>query len=538
MRPSCLILLGALLVFRPVFAAPDVDTLVSKMSLREKVGQVFLVGFPQQELDSQLRSFIATHRPGGFIAFRRNIKNSPHIRSLALSLRRAAQVHGAEPFLAIDQEGGTVTRIPYFPALPSALAVGLSGKGILAHELGQENGHLLRWHGFNLNLAPVLDLSDPKQFSFIGSRSYSSDPEISSEMGFQYSSGLISGGIIPTGKHFPGLGSTTTDPHVATGGLTETMEQFKERHLKPFERFARLGPLSAMMISQMSYPFLDSSGTAAPFSEAILKGLLRKDLGFKGLIMTDDLQMTGSRSIYTPADAALASLRAGADIVMITWSAKDQVSAFSKIEQSVKDGTWPLSELEERVRRILKVKFAIQEMQGALPSPLVMRNALGNPSTKRLHEIDQALLEAKMPPPRNISGEASSVKSDRICVLASNRDFLKSFFKSYEGRQRPLLLTNQSRSDKFRLSLKSCPLIVFAVHGRRSAQVLGEFDAPLREKTLVVNFAAEGLIPSVDGWLLKVELAHPHIGSAEKIAALTKSLLQERGIASSVGESK
>ncbi|HRO65924.1 MAG TPA: glycoside hydrolase family 3 N-terminal domain-containing protein, partial [Pseudobdellovibrionaceae bacterium] len=259
------------------------------MSLREKVGQLFLVGFPQNHLDANLKDFIATQKPGGFILFRRNLKDSRHIRRFTADLSRTARIREIAPFLAVDQEGGSVTRVPFFPSLPSALSVGLAGREDLARDLGEESGRLLRWHGFNLNLAPVLDLSDPKSESFIGSRSFGSDPILSGKLGRSYAEGLRDAGVIPTGKHFPGLGGTRIDLHLQAAGFQSTLIDFKNRDLKPFELFAKMGPFSALMISQMSYPFLDPSGIPAPFSKPILRDLLRKELGFEGLVVTDDL---------------------------------------------------------------------------------------------------------------------------------------------------------------------------------------------------------------------------------------------------------
>lgn len=502
------------------------------MSLREKVGQLFMVGFPQDHLDPTLTNFIKTQKPGGFILFRRNLKDSKHIRDFTSEIDKIARVHGAIPLLAVDQEGGSVTRVPLFPSLPSALSVGLAAREDLARDLGEESGRLLKWHGFNINLAPVLDLSDPKSESFIGSRSFGSDPILGGKIGRAYAEGLRDAGVIPTGKHFPGLGGTRIDLHVEAAGFQSTMDEFKSRDLKPFELFAKMGPFSALMVSQMSYPFLDPSGMPAPFSRPILQTLLRQEMGFEGLVITDDLQMKGSAVAFPARDAALQSLKAGADIVMITWSMKDQTRAMRRVEEAVTKGEWSLSELEDRLRRVLRHKALLVDQSTPFVPPALAKSPTGLPATKRLEKIDLEILDAKLLPYRRMV-DLQDKKVGKVCVLTSEPHFIRSYKDAYRAPMRPLLLTNRSSSPRFISSLKSCPLLIFTVNGKRTARVLQLFEEDLRRKTVIVNFGPAGLIPEDPLWRLRLEIGHPHLHTGHRMAEITKALMAGRRVASS-----
>lgn len=513
-----------LLAFRPAVASEDpAQSALQKMSLREKVGQLFLVGFPQRELDQKLARFIETQKPGGFILFRRNLQNFQQIRSFNQDLTKKAQVQGFPPLIAVDQEGGSVTRIPLHPSLPSALAVGLSGRSDLAKELSRENGLILRRLGFNLNLAPVLDLSNPRTESFIGSRSFGPDPDQTAELGLASALGMQEAGILPTGKHFPGLGSTAADPHLKAITKTHDLERIRSQDLKPFEQYARsLGSFSALMVSQLSYPALDPSGLPAPFSKKILTDLLRNELQYPGLVITDDLQMAGSATVFPAREAALQSLRAGADIVMITWSSLDQTRAMRRVEEAVQKGEWTVAALDEKVLRILRAKQSLKQQPPLLLPPLA-KSPLGIPTSPRLQALDLELLDAKVLSVARRPAGADGFNLKQPCVLSTEHRFSLSFEKGLGRRARRIPLTQQTAGSKDLFQkLGQCSVIVSTLNGKRSSKVLNSFSESLQRKTVVVNFGPASLLKE-GSWAMQVELAHSHLHAGHRVAELLKN---------------
>lgn len=493
------------------------DTL-KRMSLEQKVGQLFLIGFPEKKWEPRLEAFIRDQQPGGFIFFHRNWENLDQLRSFTRRIGSATrQITGVEPFLAVDQEGGTVTRLPLFPALPSAHAVGSTGREDLARDLGEESGHLLRWAGFNMNLAPVLDLSDPAKPSFIGSRSFGGDPARSGALAKAYAEGLKQADVLPTGKHFPGLGATLVDVHKDVGICRADEGTFRQRDLKPFSLFAGIGEFSALMISQMSYPALDPSGRPAPFSSKIMRDLLRGEIGYRGLIVTDDLQMKGTSLLMRPSEGALTSLKAGSDIVMLSWSARTQERAIQRVIQAVRTGEWPEAELNQRVARILSAKAFLREDAGI---PGIRSGPNGSPGTKRLEEIDLKLLDAQiqtLPKPALFDARPSS----NVCVVSADERFLHSFREGRPRGTQSTLLGPQTTVKALTEALnEKCPSVVFSVNGAQTSRLLAALPSFVRQKTIAVNFGLPSILSSQVDLGGRIELGHPYLHAGFRIAQL------------------
>jgi beta-N-acetylhexosaminidase len=504
-------------------AAESADPLAG-MTLESKVGQLFIIGFPNTRPDKKLRDFIHTNKPGGFILFRRNLGNIERVRDftsklISISFKSTGQI----PFLAVDQEGGSVTRLQLYPSPPSAYAIGLSGNTELAKEIGEESGRLLRWAGFNMNLAPVLDLSDPKRPSFLGTRSFGIDPELTGKMGSAYAIGLQRAGLIPTAKHFPGLGGTLIDLHRTSASWKGDAGTFRAMDLRPFREYSSLGKASAVMVSQMSYPFLDATGLPAPFSSVILKDLLRKEIGFQGLVITDDLQMKGSSLIFAPQDAALESLKAGADLVMITWSFYEQSRAIQRVVQAIRKGEWSEDELNDRVRRVLMVKKSVLEG----PAPQISRIAKGpdgNPGTSTLEKIDLRLLDqslltdSKSSPTR----KPAAIQANRhVCVVSPQSRFIDSFSLGHPGNIKRILLDESASISSFSNKLgKDCGSIIFAITGTKSAKWLRRLPVSLHSKIFAVNMGIPSQLPEMKNLAGRIELGHPYLHAGFRVAQM------------------
>ena len=326
-------------------------------ALNSDVGQILMVGFNEASVNPELIAHLKKIKPGAIILFRRNIKNPNQLHRLIKTLESELNPVLSSPLIfALDQEGGSVFRIPTNPKVPSAAALGKNGNFKIVEHYGAAIGKMLRRNGITMNLAPVLDLE--VEDNFIGSRSFGTDPLKVAQLGYLFSKGLASAGVIPTGKHFPGLGSVIIDPHEKTPTSDLEWNQDWNRELLPFRAFSHLSP-SALMLSHVIYPRLDNQKLPASVSPFIIRRVLRETLKYEGLIITDDLLMKGLTTKYSPSQAALASLKAGADFVMLSWSKEDQSLVYKNLNSSLLNGELDKKDLENKSNRIAKIKSLI-----------------------------------------------------------------------------------------------------------------------------------------------------------------------------------
>lgn len=344
------------LVYTPRVSASRI--IYNQLSLDEKIGQLLIIGISNDKVDKDLVEHLNKVKPGGIILFKKNISSEHKLLDFNSEIQRHVK---APLFIAVDQEGGTVTRIKTVPRLPSARWIGSVGDANLTKRLGKSLGKILRAHGINMNLAPVLDVSDKNTNTFLGSRSYSDNPEVVANIGTAFSAGLLSAGVLPTAKHFPGLGSIKGDLHDHAVENSASYKEMQLSHLAPFRKFSALST-SALMLSHASYPALDSSNKPATFSSLISKNILRNDLGYNGLVVTDDLMMGGARGTSSFEDNLSAALNSGADLLLFAWSKKSQLRAKRALLSAVKSGKINMNTLDEKVFRIIKTKQQLADL--------------------------------------------------------------------------------------------------------------------------------------------------------------------------------
>lgn len=509
-----------------------IDSKIASMSLEEKVGQLFIVGFPNTTMDKELQQFITTYKPGSFLLFKRNIQSVEQIRALNLTLYQAAyRSSKLPPLIAIDQEGGAVSRLPIQPAPPNALAIGQTQSPLLAEEMGYQTGLFLREVGFNMNLAPVLDVANPFSTSFIGVRSFGADPELVKELGVAYSKGLMRSRVIPTAKHFPGTGDLKADPHTTIVKNIATVSDLKKKDLIPFAGYSSLGSNIAVMLSHSIYPALDASREPASFSSKISTDLLREDLNYKGLVVTDDLQMKGSKQLLRPEMAALKALKAGADIVMLTWSFADQEKAIQLVKQAVQKNEITEQELKAKLHRILVVKaFAnIYKKDPTLPSLI----SAGNLSSKSYADLEEQVLSQNIKSnlitkvlPGKAKNRRAPASVKNVCALSPTKDFLTSFTTSTTAKVFSYKIANDSDATEIlQWSEGRCPIIVLAVTGRKTAKLLRTLPADLKKKIIVVNLGSPGLIPKERPYRKLIQLYFNHKDSGKKVAEHLNEIL-------------
>lgn len=492
----------------------SIEKQIDQMTVEEKVGQLFILGFPQRELTPELKSFLTRTKPGAFVIFKRNFSDLESIRKLNKDLfKLSIEQTKLPPLLAVDQEGGSVTRIPTFPPMPSALSVGQTKSPILAEEMGFEMASMMRDLGFNMNLAPVLDLADPNRFSFIGTRSYGSDPAVVGDMGYAFSKGLIRNAVIPTAKHFPGTGSLAADPHEHAIVNQVSQKDLESTYLPPFATYSKLGLFSAVMISHSIYPHLDPQSQPAVFSKKIVNDILRTDLKFRGLAITDDLQMSASRALLKPEDAALAALKAGNDIVMLTWSFQEQEKAMNRVKKGIESGELPDADLRAKLRRILTAKFYINSNSKRTPSNVEEKNVLLSP---KLGKIDDDILEKNSP----TAAALTNFRNKRLCVFAASTAFIKSF-RSMDAKKSHAFVLNGKTTDAdvtdF-ISEQKCNAGLFVVNGAKTSQLFSKLSKTLRKKMLVLNMCSPSLIKASAGYVMNIYF--PHQNAGKKMAQL------------------
>lgn len=326
------------------------------LSLDQKIGQLFSIGFDALNLNNHVVSLIEECSIGNFILFTRNIDTPKQLLNLTKSLyKKTKEVIGIPPFICIDQEGGMVTRIKnHLTFYPGEMTVSATNDSHNAYLVGKYMGDDLASFGININLAPVLDVNNNPFNPVIGVRSYSDNPDKVSEYGNQFIAGLQEK-IIATGKHFPGHGDTMIDSHLALPTITVSNERFRSVELKPFVSAINAG-LKAVMSSHVNFPGITEDDLPTTLSKNCLTGLLRDELKFEGLILTDCMEMKAIQKLYTTKEGVLMSILAGANLVGISHTLELQKAAFYRVKEAVLSGELPMNILNERVQRVLDYK--------------------------------------------------------------------------------------------------------------------------------------------------------------------------------------
>ncbi|OGQ99194.1 MAG: glycoside hydrolase family 3 [Deltaproteobacteria bacterium RIFOXYD12_FULL_55_16] len=305
--------------------------------LDKQLGGLFMIGLPGPELDASTRHLIKDCGINNFILFRRNAENPAQIRSLCQGLASACRTAGLPaPLISIDQEGGTVARLttPFFSEFPDARALAEDER---AEELLTDYARTcvreLLAVGINLNLAPVLDVSPAGLGLFMERRSLGGEPEQVARLGVLLITAMQENGLAACAKHFPGLGAATLDPHKVLPVVERSLTDLRACDLPPFAAAIKAG-VAGVMTSHTIYPQLDPDRPAT-LSPLILEGLLRNELGYDGLVVTDDLEMGAIENEGTVADAALAAFMAGADMLLICHEHPKIIAAYELLSKAV-----------------------------------------------------------------------------------------------------------------------------------------------------------------------------------------------------------
>lgn len=356
----------------------DVESLMAGMSLREKVGQLFLVrpdaldpAQTQEEIDnsdmpgvkeltSAMEEMLEKYPVGGVVLFGKNLSSPQQVTAFNQAFQEASRI---PLFIGVDEEGGSVARLANHPGfdLPqyeSAGAVGAAGDPENAREMGRVIGSYLNEYGFNLDFAPVADVNTNPQNPVIGDRAFSSQPRQAAQMASAMAEGLTQEGIIPVFKHFPGHGDTAEDSH---SGIAVTYKTAQEMENCEWIPFSQVPEGAWVMVGHIAAPEITGDLTPASLSPALVTGVLREQLGFEGLVVTDSLAMGAITQEYTPGQAALEALNAGCDLLLMPAGLEE---AFEAVVTAVENGSLSQERLDQSVERILEYKLEYGLLNG------------------------------------------------------------------------------------------------------------------------------------------------------------------------------
>lgn len=335
--------------------ADPVRDQLGKLSTDEKIGQLVLVGMEGTEIDQNVRDLIENEHVGGFIFYKDNIQDKKQALTLFNALKAANRDQPVSLFLSVDEEGGRVSRMPgEFAGLPAMRAIGDVGSEELAGRIGGAIGKELSGFGLNLDFAPVLDVNSNPDNPVIGDRAFGVEPEVVSKMGIAVMNGIREQGVIPVVKHFPGHGDTAVDSHLGLPVVEHGLDRLRKLELVPFARAIKEGA-DVVMIAHLLLPKLDPDHPAS-FSEAVIHGLLREELQFKGTIISDDMTMGAIVKNYDIGEAAVQFLLAGGNIVLVGHNYDQEKAVIQAIREAVASGKISAEVLDDRVYNVLKLK--------------------------------------------------------------------------------------------------------------------------------------------------------------------------------------
>ena len=352
----------------------EVEEQLQKMTLREKVGQMFFVRLESldpsikwttyddlanikiMEVTMKMRSTNTNYPVGGIILYAWNIDNETQLSHIISQIRSM----NGNPLLCIDEEGGRVSRIANNPNFnvkkyESMAAIGATGDPQNAYECGNTIGTYLHRYGFDIDFAPVADVNTNPENVIIGPRAFSDDPAVAAPMVTSYLQGLKDAGVTGCIKHFPGHGDTKADTHYGYASTQKTWDEMRDCEMVTFRAGIQWG-CQMIMTAHIGAPNVTGSDIPSTMSSIILQDKLRGELGYRNIIITDGMEMGAITQQYTSAEAAVGSIQAGVDIVL---GPRYFTEAFDAVVAAVEAGTISEERINQSVRRILKLRKEI-----------------------------------------------------------------------------------------------------------------------------------------------------------------------------------
>lgn len=337
---------------------------IANLSIDEKVGQMVLAGVEGTEVTAPFAAFIQQAKVGGFIFYADNLQSPEQSINLINGIKGENESNPFPLFIAVDQEGGKVTRLPGgLHELPANAELGAMEDERLSYQFGALLGQQVDAFGFNVNFAPVLDVNSNPDNPVIGDRSFGQDPEVVSVHGVAVMSGISSEKVIPVIKHFPGHGDTSEDSHFALPSVSKSLNKLEQLEWIPFRRAIAEGA-DVVMTAHLMLPQLDPDAPAT-MSKRIITDHLKERLGFTGVVITDDMTMKAITDHYEIGAAAVEAIKAGCDIILVAHGIENAHTVITALQKAVERGEISEERIDESVRKIaeLKAKYGLNDQK-------------------------------------------------------------------------------------------------------------------------------------------------------------------------------
>lgn len=353
----CLLFIGCekKVDFESLSIEEKVNYKLENMTLDEKIAQMLVVYYVGSNYDDTLKSVITEVKPGGFILMENNITTYENTLNLVKSMQKDSEI---PMLITIDNEGGNVQRFTNISDLevsdvPSMYNVGLKNDKTLAYNIGKLMALELRTIGVNVDFAPVLDVFSNPNNKVIGNRSFSSDANIVSTLGLSVGKGLEDNKVMACYKHFPGHGNTDVDSHYDMPVINKSLEELYDEELIPFKNAIDNGA-SMIMIGHINMPKISNDDKPASLSYEIVTNLLKNELNYKGLVITDALNMGALKNTYTDKEIYVHAINAGVDLLLMPNGSRN---AIKYIKEAIDSNDVKLSQIDESVKKILTYKY-------------------------------------------------------------------------------------------------------------------------------------------------------------------------------------
>jgi len=433
------------------FSAETFDSWYEGLSDNEKVSQLFVTGVKSKALSTKERRLLKKWPVGGIIYFKRNYKNPRQFLKLHNDILK---ITDSSPFTFTDQEGGNVVRIGTAYDSPTPLAVGMLKSKKVTNYLGQAYGSLLADLGISSNLAPVVDVRSKDSLDFISTRSLSSDPQVVSDLSLQLSKGMIASGVIPTLKHFPGLGGVKNDSHKKVAFKKSTLKQIKNRDWLPYTTHTNANIPFFVMTSHTKLVLDEKDYGVVTYSKPALK-LLRESTSLDQVTITDDLEMGGAKISSNFEEAALKSFMAGHDLILIGWSGGKLFSSLEHFKNQINDNAFKVR-LKESLKRLYTLKqkrssFKKTASKFSKHGALKLTSVLNSKISEYLLDKQVSKIISRAP---TSSGDYHYFSSDRL------------FRKKLSGKNNSSLLSSSGKFIENTCTEKTC---ILHMTGKKSA---------------------------------------------------------------------
>lgn len=455
-----------------------VDSVYTKMTLDEKVGQLFMpIVEPNSGWKTRISGYIRNQKVGGLLFSKGTLAQQADITNYA------RQIADIPLLIALDGEWGLSMRLTDAPAYPRNAIIGAIQDEGIVKLYGQEVARQCREMGIHVNFAPSLDVHSNPQNPVIGTRSYGENPANVAEKGIAYAKGLEENGVMPVAKHFPGHGDTSEDSHKTLPTIAHDHERLEQVELFPFREYVNAG-LSGMMTGHLDVPALGTKGMPASLSPEVGIYLLKEDMGFTGLTFTDGMAMKG---VSDQPDASVKALLAGNDIVL---GVINQGKEFASVKKAVEEGTIPASLLEEKVRKILSYKYILGADKFTPINTATVHSRVNAPSAewvqRKIYDGALTLLknEAKLIPVKKLD----RTKIAALSIGASDNNTFHKYLRKYAP---VATFSAQSAAALSEIKgLKEYDLVIASVHSNNVVEAAALQQLTKDRKTILAFFTS------------------------------------------------